>query len=112
MLVGREADIQQAEIFHALLAQRRAVLCDLLDEQAIKLGGAEGSNDTAGVRRMRLRIKEVGAELRDIDRMMLGLRSRLLGTEQPCRPSALPDRASSQRRRAAPMFGRAGCPER
>ena len=83
VLVGREADIQQAEVFHALLAQRRAALCDLIDEQAIILGRAERSHNTAGVRRKRLRIKEIGAELRDIDRMMHGLRGRLLGAEQP-----------------------------
>ena len=77
-LVGHEADIRQAEVFHALLAQRRAELCDLLDEHAIKLVRAERSHDTAGVRRKRRRIKEIGAEIRDIDRMMLGLRARLL----------------------------------
>ena len=81
-LLGREADIQQAEIFHALLAQRRAELCDLLDEHAIKLARAEWSHDTAVVRRKRLRIKEIGAEVRDIDRMMLRLRGRLLGYDK------------------------------
>jgi hypothetical protein len=79
MLVGREADIQQAEIFHALLAQRRAALCELLDQQAIQLGRAERREDIAGVRSKRLQIKEIGAEVREIDRMMLALRSRLLG---------------------------------
>jgi hypothetical protein len=74
----RETDIQQAEVFHALLAQRRAELCDLLDEHAIKLGRAERSHDTAGVRRKRLRIKEIGAEVRAIDRMMHALSGRLL----------------------------------
>jgi hypothetical protein len=78
MLVGRDADVEQAEIFLALLAQRREELCDLLDAQAIKLGRAERSHDTAGVRRKRLCIKEIGAEIRDIDRMMRGLRGRLL----------------------------------
>jgi hypothetical protein len=78
-VLGREADIRQAEVFHALLAQRRAELCDLLDEYAIKLGHAERSHDTAVVRRKRLRIKEIGAEVRDIDRMMHGLRGHLLG---------------------------------
>ena len=29
----READIQQAQVFHSLLAERRAELCDRLDEQ-------------------------------------------------------------------------------
>ena len=74
----READIQQAEVFHALLAQRREELRDLLDEHAIKLVRAERSHDTEGVRRKRRRIKEIGAEIRDIDRMMFGLRARLL----------------------------------
>jgi hypothetical protein len=83
MLVGHEADIQQAEVFQALLAQRRSELCDLLEAQAIKLGRAEQRRDTAGVRRKRRRIKEIGAEVRDIDRMMHGLRGRLLGAEQP-----------------------------
>ena len=82
MLVEREADIQQAEVFHALLAQRRAELCDLLDEQAIKLGRYERGHDTAVVRRKRRRIKEIGAEVRDIDRMIHGLRGRLLDIEQ------------------------------
>jgi hypothetical protein len=81
-LVGREADIQQAEVFHAMLAQRRAELCDLLDECAIKLGRAERTHDTAVERRKRLRIKEIGAEVRDIDRMMHGLTGRLLGCDR------------------------------
>jgi hypothetical protein len=81
-LVGNEADMRQAEVFHAMLAQRRAELCDLLDEYAIKLGRAEQSHDTAVVRRKRLRIKEIGAEVRDIDRMMLGLRDHLLGLDR------------------------------
>jgi hypothetical protein len=85
MLVGREADIQQAEVFHALLAQRRAELCDLLDEQEIRLGRAERSHDTAGARRKRQRIREIGAEVRDIDHMMLGLRGRLLARSAPIR---------------------------
>ena len=78
----READIQQAQIFHALLDQRRAELCDLLDEQAINLGRYERSHETAVVRRKRRRIKEIGAEVRDIDRMIHGLRGRLLDIEQ------------------------------
>ena len=72
-----EADVQQAEVFHALLAQRRAKLCDRLDEQAINLARDERNRDSAGSRRKRQRIKEIGAEIRDIDRMMLGLRARL-----------------------------------
>lgn len=78
----READIQQAQVFRSLLAERRAELCDLLDEQAIKLGRYEHSHDTAGVRRKRRRIKEIGAEVRDIDRMIHGLTGRLLGPDQ------------------------------
>jgi hypothetical protein len=74
----READIQQAEVFHALLAQRRAALCDHLDQQAERLARYERNRDYAAAQRNRLRIKEIGAEIRDIDRMMLGLRARLL----------------------------------
>jgi hypothetical protein len=64
------------------LAERRAGLCDLLDEHAIKLNRCEQSHNTAGARRKRLRIKEIGAEIRDIDRMMVRLRARLLGADQ------------------------------
>ena len=84
----READSQQAEVFHALLAQRRAELCDLLDDHAIKLVRAERNHDTAGVRRKRRRIKEIGAEIRDIDRMMLGLKARLLARSATVRHPA------------------------
>jgi hypothetical protein len=35
------------------------------------------SRDTAGARRKRMRIKQIGADIRDIDRMMHALRSRL-----------------------------------
>jgi hypothetical protein len=77
----RQADAEQAQVFHTLLAERRAELCDLLDEQAIKLSRYARSHDTAGVRRKRRRIKEIGAEVRDIDRMMQGLRVQLLGVE-------------------------------
>jgi hypothetical protein len=72
----READTQQAQVFHSLLAERRR-----LDEQAIKLARYEQSRDSAGARRKRGRIKEIGAEIRDIDRMMQGLRVQLLGVE-------------------------------
>ena len=37
LAVDREADIQQAKVFHSLLAEQRVELCDRLDEQAIKL---------------------------------------------------------------------------
>jgi hypothetical protein len=80
-LPQREADIRQAEVFHTVLAQRRAALCDRLDLQAAQLAQYEGSHDTAGVRRKRLRIKETGAEIRDIDRMLQSLTFRLLGEE-------------------------------
>ena len=75
----READIKQAEVFHMLLAERRAALCDRLDQQAVKLARHELSHDSAGVRRKRLRIKEIGAEIGDIDRMLHTLKVRLLG---------------------------------
>jgi hypothetical protein len=78
----READIQQARVFHAVLAQQRAALCDHLDQQAVKLARYERIGDSASVRRKRLRIKQIGAEIRDIDRMMQGLRVRLLGIKQ------------------------------
>jgi hypothetical protein len=74
----QEADIQQAEVFHTLLAERRAELCGRLDEQAIKLARYERGADSAGIRRKRLRIKAIGAEIRDIDRMVQGLRVQLL----------------------------------
>jgi hypothetical protein len=74
----READIQQAEIFHSLLAEQRAELCNRLDEQAIQLARYEHSQDSDGARRKRLRIKEIGAEIRDIDRMIHALTGRLL----------------------------------
>lgn len=80
--VEASADIAQAQVFHALFAQRRAALCDRLDQQAVKLGRYEQSRDSAGVRRKRLRIKEIGAEIRDIDRMMQRLTAQLLREAQ------------------------------
>lgn len=77
----READIQQAQVFHSLLAARRVELCDRLDAQAIQLAGYERKCNSAGVRRKRIRIKEIGADIRDVDRMMHALRSRLLGSQ-------------------------------
>jgi hypothetical protein len=53
--------------------------CDRLDEQAIKLVCDEQNHDSDGARRKRRRIKQIGADIRDIDRMMHALRSRLLG---------------------------------
>jgi hypothetical protein len=79
--VERQADTKQAQVFHTLLAERRAELCDRLDQQAVKLARYEHSRDSAGARRKRLRIKEIGAEIRDIDRMMEGLRVQLLVVE-------------------------------
>jgi hypothetical protein len=79
--VERQADTKQAQVFHTLLAERRAELCDRLDQQAIKFARYEQNRDSAGARRKRLQIKEIGAEIRDIDRMMQGLRVHLLGVE-------------------------------
>jgi hypothetical protein len=79
--VERQADTKQAQVFHTLLAERRAELCDRLDQQAIKLARHEQNRDSAGARRKRLQIKEIGAEIRDIDRMMQRLRVQLLGVE-------------------------------
>jgi hypothetical protein len=79
--VQREADVAQAQIFHSMLAARRAVLCEHLDLQAERLARHERNRDSAGVRRKRLRIKEIGAEIRDIDRMVHGLMVRLLGED-------------------------------
>ena len=81
MLLSAAADTEQAQVFHSLLAERRAELCDRLDEQAIRLARYEHSRDSAGARRKRGRIKEIGAVIRDIDRMMHGLRVQLLGVE-------------------------------
>jgi len=80
--VEREADIEQAQVFHSLPAQRRAELCDLLDEQAIKLARYERSSDSAGNRRKWRQIKKIGAELGDLDRMMHALSVGLLGVQQ------------------------------
>ena len=81
-LVEASADVAQAHVFHALLSQRRAALCDRLDQQAVTLARHERTHDSAGVRRKRLRIKEIGAEIRDIDRMVQGLTAQLLGEAQ------------------------------
>ena len=79
LAVDREADIQQAKVFHSLLAEQRVELCDRLDEQAIKLVRYEQIHDSDGARRKRRRIKQIGADICDIDRMMHALRCRLLG---------------------------------
>jgi hypothetical protein len=79
---NNQADIEQAEVFQSLLAAQRAELCDRLDEQAIKLARHERRRVSAGVRRKHRRIKEIGADIRDIDRMMHALSSRLLESRQ------------------------------
>jgi hypothetical protein len=47
-----------------------------------KLARYERSSDSAGARRKRRRIKEIGGEVGDVDRMMHGLSVRLLGVQQ------------------------------
>ena len=78
----RQADTKQAQVFHTLLAERRAELCDRLDQQAVKLARYEHSRDSARARHKRLRIKEIGTEIRDIDRMMQQLTAQLLREAQ------------------------------
>ena len=77
----READIQQAEHFHTLLILHRAELCDHLDHHAIKLARYDRNRDSVRAQRKRLRIKEIGAQIRDIDRMTHALTSRLLAAQ-------------------------------
>lgn len=79
--IERRPDVAQAEVFRSLLAERRGELCDRLDEQAIELARYERGHDSAGARRHRLRIKEIGTEIREIDRMMHALTVRLLRAE-------------------------------
>lgn len=79
---GRQADIEQAKVFHSLLAAQRAELCDRLDEHAVKMARYEANRDCDGATRKRRQIREIGADIRDIDRMMHVLRSRLLGAER------------------------------
>jgi hypothetical protein len=69
-------------LFQALLAERRTVLCNDLDDQTTKLAWRERSGDSAGIRLKRLRIKEIGAWFHYIDRMVQRLMVRLLGIEQ------------------------------
>lgn len=69
-------------MFHTLLAEKRAELCDHLDKQAIRLAHYERSRDSARASRKRVRIKEIGAEIRDIDRMMQRLTAQLLREAQ------------------------------
>jgi hypothetical protein len=87
LLAEREADILQAQVFHSLLAEQRVELCDRLDEQAIKLVRDEQNHDSDGAGRKRRRIKQIGADIRDIDRMMHALRSRLLGARHEQQPN-------------------------
>ena len=93
---GHVADSQQAAVFHALLVERRAAVCDRLDEQAVKLARYERLRDTSSARRKRLRIKEIGAELREIDRMIGVLEFRMGKGER------LPARRSIWERRMTP----------
>ena len=80
--IKREADVAQAKCFHSLLAERRAELCDHLDEQAVKLARCERSGDIVTLARNRQRIKDIGAEIRDIDRMLHSLQVRLLAVQR------------------------------
>jgi uncharacterized coiled-coil DUF342 family protein len=67
------ADVQQAQAFHAFLAERRAELCDRLDKHAESLASL-ATERSYGAQLKRRRIKEIGAEIREIDRMLHGLR--------------------------------------
>jgi hypothetical protein len=81
-----EANVAQAEVFHAFLAEQRAELCDRLDEQAANLERLTGDY-SYGAKLKRRRIKEIGTEIREVDRMMHELRIRLLRSEpEPIRP--------------------------
>jgi hypothetical protein len=53
----RDADVALGEIFRALLAERRAELCDILDQQAVRLARYERVPDGAGVRQKRRKIR-------------------------------------------------------
>ena len=77
--VDRGADIHQPEVFCGLLAERRAQLCDRLDEETTRLARYELSRDSFGARFSRQWIREIGTEIREIDRMTHALRVRLLG---------------------------------
>jgi hypothetical protein len=76
------ADVQQAGVFYAFLAEQRTQLCDRLDQQAARLAHYERHGDRPGSERKRRLIRALGAEIRDIDRMMHGLRVRLLRRER------------------------------
>ena len=76
--MDRQADIRQAEVVAAELANRRAELCDLLDEHGAKLTQHQRGSDTAAVRRKRQQLNKIGAEISDIDRMLKRLSDRLL----------------------------------
>ena len=80
--IKREADVAQAKCFHSLLAERRAELCDHLDQQAVKLARCERSGDIVTLARNRQRIKDIGAEIRDIDGMLHSLQVRLLEAQR------------------------------
>ena len=50
--------MQQAEVFHALLAAHRAELCDRFDHMRLKLARFERIRDSARARRQRMQIRE------------------------------------------------------
>jgi hypothetical protein len=75
----READVQQAEHFDALLVERRGELCDLLEQQAMEMAACERLGDLTSIRQRKRLINEIGAEIRDIDRMRHALMVGLLG---------------------------------
>jgi hypothetical protein len=82
-----DADVQQAAVFHAFLAAQRAELCDLLDQQAANLELA--GRHSYGAKVKQRRIREIGAEIREVDRMMHGLTTRLLLRTPPHAPHRL-----------------------
>ena len=53
MAVERNADVAQGEIFHAYLVEWRAELCEILDEQAVKMERYQRISASAGVLRDR-----------------------------------------------------------
>lgn len=51
--VERNADVAQGEIVHAYLVERRAELCEILDEQAVKMERYQRISASTGVLRDR-----------------------------------------------------------
>lgn len=72
------ADTRRAEVFYSSLAQLRAELCDQLDEETKKLARCERLQDLEAVRRKHRRIKDIGADIGEIDRMIRALNVGLL----------------------------------